>query len=287
MSLLSLENFFQEDTENNDNIELANVISADDFFSNKLDTKVPSVTQQGSSNVITSEDFFSDKSIQKPVIKEEEKEEVILPTFKPQNTQLQLASAYAKEYPEFFENGKLIDKIGAEKAGIVAEITTTEDGTPLAPELYSLRYRNKDELDNFKELVTKSNLPLRFKNYVPVEEQTKRMLKQDLSQRPIFNKYRETFGETGLDVLGYFSNAFNYVRGGFADAYQTVHEAIDDVTDGGATKAINMDASTAAKRFTGDVGQVLEVAEAAPFVRLTATVKGAKQVADELSLIHI
>lgn len=281
MSLLSTEKFFKEDTEKNDNVELANVISAEDFFSDKLSTEVPSVTQQGSSNVITSEDFFSDKSIQKPVI-EEEKEEVILPTFKPQMTQLKLAAMYAKEYPEFFEDGKLIDKIGAEKAGIVSEITTQEDGTPLAPELYSLRYRNKDELNTFKENVIKSNIPLRFKNYVPVEEQTKRMLKQDLSQRPIFNKYRETFGETGLDVLGYFSNAFNYVRGGFADAYQTVHEAIDDVTDGGATKATNMDASTAAKRFTGDVGQVLEVAEAAPFVRLTATVKGAKQVADEI-----
>lgn len=284
MSTVSAETFFSEDTEKDDPIQVAsNTVSTDQFFSGKEKSDdVSSVTQQGSSNVISAEDFFNQKDTTEKVIPEE-KDPVILPAFKPKATQLQLIDMYSKEYPDFFEDGKLIDKRGAEEAGIVTEVTASEDGTPLAPELYSIRYRTKDELEAFKENVTKSKLPLRFKNYVSVEEQTKNMLKQDLSKRPIFKKYVETFGETGVDAIGYFMNAFNYVRGATADAYQSVHETIDDLTDGGATKATNMDAKTAAKRFTGDVGAFLEVTEAAPFVKLAATVKSARKVADEIA----
>jgi len=288
MSLVSPEFFFQEDTEKaNTNTKLAQLVSPDKFFSGDFsedkDSDAPSVTQQGSSNLVSPDEFFGKDKIIEP----EEKEPVILPAFKPKMSQLQLIDTYSKEYPEFFEDGKLIDKIGAEEAGIVAEVTTTEDGTPLAPELYSLRYRTKDELEQFKENVTKAKLPLRFKNYVSVEEQTKNMLKEDLSKRPIFRTYVNTFGETGLDAIGYFMNAFNYVRGATADAYQSVHETIDELTDGGATKAINMDAKTAAKRFTGDVGAALEVTEAAPFVKLAATVKTARKAADEIANAEI
>ena len=289
MSLVSPEYFFQEDTEKaNTNTKLAQLVSPDKFFSGEFseekDSDAPSVTQQGSSDNLVSPDKFFDTD---KIIEPEEKDPVILPAFKPKMTQIQLIDMYSKEYPDFFEDGKLIDKIGAEEAGIVTEVTTTEDGTPLAPELYSLRYRTKDELEQFKENVTKSKLPLRFKNYVPVEEQTKNMLKEDLSKRPIFRTYVNTFGETGLDAIGYFMNAFNYVRGATADAYQSVHETIDELTDGGATKATNMDAKTAAKRFTGDVGAALEVSEAAPFVKLAATVKTARKAADEIANAEI
>ena len=287
MSTVSAETFFSEDTEKDNSIEVAsNTMSTDEFFSGKKKSGVSSVTQQGGSNKLSAEDFFSQKDTTQTVVTEE-KDPVILPAFKPKTTQIQLIDMYSKEYPDFFEDGKLIDKIGAEEAGIVTEVTTTEDGAPIAPELYSLRYRTKDELEQFKENVTKSKLPLRFKNYVPVEEQTKNMLKEDLSKRPIFRTYINTFGETGLDAIGYFMNAFNYVRGATADAYQTVHETIDELTDGGATKATNMDAKTAAKRFTGDVGAALEVSEAAPFVKLAATVKTARKAADEIANAEI
>ena len=162
MSTVSAETFFSEDTEKDDSIEVAsNTMSTDEFFSGKKKSGVSSVTQQGGSNKLSAEDFFSQKDTTQTVVTEE-KDPVILPAFKPKMTQIQLIDMYSKEYPDFFEDGKLIDKIGAEEAGIVAEVTTTEDGTPLAPELYSLRYRTKDELEQFKENVTKSKLPLTF-----------------------------------------------------------------------------------------------------------------------------
>lgn len=292
-NLISPESFFDNkdlSTSENQKDKKSNLISPESFFDSE-DSNVFSVTQQGSSNLISPEKFFGGLDKLGAIVKEKEDDAKvsldepninIIPSYKDKESQLRLASKYEKEYPDFFEDGKLIDKIGAEKEGIVMEVTTTEDGTPLAPELYSLRYRGEKELEAFKDNVTRNKLPLRFKNYVPVEEQTKDMLKQDLSKRPIFKKYVETFGETGLDAIGYFMNAFNYVRGATADAYQTVHEAIDEVTDGGASKTLNMSPRTAAKRFTGDVGAFLEVSEAAPFVKLAATVKTAKRTADEL-----
>ena len=210
-----------------------------------------------------------------------------IPSIKSEKTQEELIQQYAKSHPAYFEDGVLVDKKGAEEAGIIeivdyATDENTQINMPLAPELHSIRYRDKDELIKYKEAQARLNMPLRDKSYVDVKTQTEAMLKQDLSNRPFMRKYRDVFGEAGLNVLAVLKNAFTTARGAFADGYQYVHEAIDEFTDGGATKTIQMSPRTAAKRFTGDIGQLLESAEAVPFVRLTAPVKTAAEMSDQL-----
>jgi len=264
----------------------SNYLDINDVNASLSDT---TTTKQTSSNSISLDDV--NKAIRNNQTSVETKDiddGIILPKPKPKFTQDQLIAQYSESHPAYFKDGVLIDQEGAEKAGILEVIRSQTDensqiNMPLPVELHTIRYRDKDELEKYKAAQHRLNMPLRYKGYVPVEKQTEMMLKQDLTNRPFMKKYIDVFGESGLNLLGHLTNTFKFVRGAVADGYQYVHEAIDEVTDGGASKTIQMSPKTAAKRFTGDLGAVLEVSEAAPFVRLTAgTVKSSQELVNQI-----
>ena len=277
--VMSLEALFPNDDQKK---EKENKVTEKDYNTISLEE----LYKEENNDTITVDQLVSDTKTE-TVTEKKDVQDVILPTPKPTDKQKQLIEKYSKEYPNFFDNGELVDQKGAEEAGILEVIDykvdeNTQINMPLPSELHTIRYRDDNELKEYKEVKARLNTPLRSKYYVPVEEQTENMLKQDLKNRPFMKKYIDVFGNAGLNAIGHFNNAFKYIRGATADVYQSVHEAVDEVTDGGASKLLKMDARTAAKRFTGDLGQILEVTEAAPFVRLTGSVKSAQTLADDL-----
>jgi len=206
--------------------------------------------------------------------------------------QNELRIKYANQYPNLFTEGKLIDLAQAKQEGIVYEETVDLQGKPLAEPI--IKFATPAEIEQAKGFEQSQDQSFRSKA-PSIEEQMKGMMtipdrdiigerytypkpprmvqvdyetylnsqafKDKVKDNPIMQKYYENFGETGAEVLAGISSSAQYVRGGFADLYKTVHEAVDDATDGDATKTINMDSKTAAKAFTGDVGQILEVGE--------------------------
>ena len=227
--------------------------------------------------------------------------------------QNELRIKYANQYPNLFKEGKLTDLAQAKQEGIVYEETVDLQGKPLAEPI--IKFATPAEIEQSKGFEQSQDQSFRSKA-PSIEEQMKGMMtipdrdiigerytypkppkmvqvdyetylnsqafKDKVKDNPVMQKYYETFGETGAEVLAGISSGAQYVRGGFADLYKLVHEAVDDATDGDATKTINMDSKTAAKAFTGDVGQILEVGEKGAMMSILSRSPKALELAKDI-----
>tara|TARA_R100000951_G_scaffold73822_2_gene62208 strand:- start:1274 stop:5200 length:3927 start_codon:yes stop_codon:yes gene_type:complete len=228
--------------------------------------------------------------------------------------QNELRVKYVNQFPQYFTDGKLTDLAGAKSAGIVYESTIDVGGTPNAG---VIKFADEEMLNEREQLVPRDAEDATFLSEVKsVNTQMDEMLtiqdrdkigerytyrkpprnvkvdyetyllsdtfKEKMKDSPYMEFYYNTFGENGAKTLAYITAGAQYVRGGTADLYKTVHEAIDDGTDGNFTKLLGMNSRSGAKKFTGDLGQILEVAEVGAMMRILTRVPKAKELANDI-----
>ena len=228
--------------------------------------------------------------------------------------QNELRAKYVNQFPKYFTDGKLTDLAGAKSAGIVYEATADVDGTPNAG---VIKFADEDMLIEREQLIPQGSEDKSFTSEVSsIEDQMNQMLtiqdrdkigerytyrkpprnvkvdyetyllsdtfKERMKDSPYKNFYYETFGEFGAEALAAISAGAMYVRGGTADLYKTIHESIDEGTDGGFTKLLGMTSKSGAKKFTGDLGQILEVAEKSAMMRLFTKIPKASLLAEDI-----
>ena len=233
--------------------------------------------------------------------------------------QNELRLKYVNQFPQYFTDGKLTDLAGAKSAGIVYESTIDVGGTPTAPGVIKfadeemliardpLNYMlaSEDKLDKsflsevksvdtqMDEMLTIQDRDKIGERYtypkpprnVKVDYETYLLsdtFKEKMKDSPYLEFYYDTFGENGAKALAYITAGAQLVRGGTADLYKTVHEAIDDGTDGKFTKLIGMNSRVGAKKFTGDLGQILEVSEVGAMMRILTRIPKAKELANDI-----
>jgi len=228
--------------------------------------------------------------------------------------QNELRAKYVNQFPQYFTDGKLTDLAGAKSAGIVYESTIDVGGTPNAG---VIKFADEDMLIEREQLIPQGSEDKSFISEVSsIEDQMNQMLtiqdrdkigerytyrkpprnvkvdyetyllsdtfKERMKDSPYKNFYYETFGEFGAEALAAISAGAMYVRGGTADLYKTIHESIDEGTDGGFTKLLGMTSKSGAKKFTGDLGQILEVAEKSAMMRLFTKIPKARILAEDI-----
>jgi len=228
--------------------------------------------------------------------------------------QNELRVKYVNQFPQYFTDGKLTDLAGAKSAGIVYEATADVGGTPNAG---VIKFADEEMLNEREQLIPRDAEDKTFRSEVKsVDTQMNEMLtiqdrdkigerytypkpprnikvdyetyllsdtfKEKMKDSPYMEFYYNTFGENGAKTLAYITAGAQYVRGGTADLYKTVHEAIDDGTDGNFTKLLGMNSRSGAKKFTGDLGQILEVAEVGAMMRILTRVPKAKELANDI-----
>ena len=221
--------------------------------------------------------------------------------------QNELRLKYENMFPQYFTDGKLTDFKGAESAGIAYKSTINAGGAPTVAG--NVVFADEDDFIDRQQLIPKGSEDKSFRSDVSsVDEQMDKMLtiqdrdkigerytyakpprdvkvdfdtyllsdtfQERMKDSPLLKKWAETFGSGGAKFLAGITTGAMYVRGGTADIVKTAHEALDDGTDGNFTKLLKMDSTSGAKKFTGDLGQILEVSEKAGILRY-------------LSLIHI
>ena len=255
------------------------------------------------------QEFLRNREYEKIYLKNKESIDALVD----KTEQNELRIKYANQYPNLFKEGKLTDLAQAKQEGIVYEETVDLQGKPLAEPI--IKFATPAEIEQSKGFEQSQDQSFRSKA-PSIEEQMKGMMtipdrdiigerytypkpprmvqvdyetylnsqafKDRVKDNPIMQKYYETFGETGAEILAGISSSAQYVRGGFADLYKLVHEAVDDATDGDATKTINMDSKTAAKAFTGDVGQILEVGEKGAMMSILSRSPKALELAKDI-----
>ena len=228
--------------------------------------------------------------------------------------QNELRVKYVNQFPQYFTDGKLTDLAGAKSAGIVYESTVDVGGTPNTG---VIKFADEEMLNEREQLIPRDAEDKSFVSEVKsVDTQMNEMLtiqdrdkigerytyrkppknvkvdyetyllsdtfKERMKDSPYMEFYSKTFGENGAKTLAYITAGAQYVRGGTADLYKTVHEAIDDGTDGQFTKLLGMSSTSGAKKFTGDLGQILEVAEVGAMMRILSKVPKAKNLATDI-----
>ena len=227
--------------------------------------------------------------------------------------QNELRAKYALQYPDIFKDGKLVNLAKAKSEGIVYESSSDLEGKPLAEPI--IKFASLAEIEQSKDFEASKDDSLRSEA-PSIDQQIKQMLtipdrdlvserytttqptrmvevdfdtyiqsdafQNKMKDSPILEKYYTTFGELGAKFLASISSGALYVRGGAADLYKTVHDSVDEATDGSATKAISMDSKTAAKAFIGDVGQLLEVGEKGAMMSLLSKVPKATRLAADI-----
>tara|TARA_R110000796_G_scaffold8852_1_gene30173 strand:- start:86 stop:4099 length:4014 start_codon:yes stop_codon:yes gene_type:complete len=223
----------------------------------------------------------------------------------------------ANQFPQYFTDGKLTDFKGAESAGIAYKTTIDVGGSPTAPNAGTIKFADEDMMIEREQLVPTGSYDKTFRSDVEsIEDQMNKMLtiqdrdkigerytyrkpprnvkvdyetyllsdtfKERMKDSPYKNFYYETFGKNGAKTLAAISAGAMYVRGGTADLYKTIHESIDEGTDGGFTKLLGMTSKSGAKKFTGDLGQILEVAEIGAMMRIFTKIPKARVLAEDI-----
>ena len=312
----ALQSVFGDEEEVSQNDDALSSVFADEDIETKGDDAISSVfsdeeavKEEKATVDPRYQEFLRNREYEKTYLKNKE----LIDAQIDKTEQNELRIKYANQYPNLFTEGKLTDLAQAKQEGIVYEETVDLQGKPLAEPI--IKFATPAEIEQAKGFEQSQDQSFRSKA-PSIEEQMKGMMtipdrdiigerytypkpprmvqvdyetylnsqafKDKVKDNPIMQKYYETFGETGAEVLAGISSGAQYVRGGFADLYKTVHEAVDDATDGDATKTINMDSKTAAKAFTGDVGQILEVGEKGAMMSILSRSPKAMELAKDI-----
>ena len=229
--------------------------------------------------------------------------------------QNELRLKYENMFPQYFTDGKLTDFKGAESAGIAYKSTINAGGAPTVAG--NVVFADEDDFIDRQQLIPKGSEDKSFRSDVSsVDEQMDKMLtiqdrdkigerytyakpprdvkvdfdtyllsdtfQERMKDSPLLKKWAETFGSGGAKFLAGITTGAMYVRGGTADIVKTAHEALDDGTDGNFTKLLKMDSTSGAKKFTGDLGQILEVSEKAGILRYFTKIPKASILADDI-----
>jgi len=313
----ALQSVFGDEEEVSQNDDALSSVFADEDIETKSDDVISSVF--GDEEAVEEEkeatvdpryqEFLRNREYEKIYLKNKESIDALVD----KTEQNELRVKYANQYPNLFTEGKLTDLAQAKQEGLVYEETVDLQGKPLAEPI--IKFATPAEIEQAKGFEQSQDQSFRSKA-PSIEEQMKGMMtipdrdiigerytypkpprmvqvdyetylnsqafKDKVKDNPIMQKYYETFGETGAEVLAGISSGAQYVRGGFADLYKLVHEAVDDATDGDATKTINMDSKTAAKAFTGDIGQILEVGEKGAMMSILSRSPKALELAKDI-----
>ena len=314
--LNSLLNDFDKNKDQNNQVDNDGFNSLLNDFK-QVQNKTESVTEEEKEPDLSPEykEFLDNKRGTEAYLANKDKIDALIET----TYQNELLLKYSNQFPKYFTDGKLTDLAGAKSAGIVYEATADVDGTPTAG---VIKFADEDMLIEREQLISEEFNKKTFRSEAKsIGEQMNTMLtiedrdkigerytyrkppknvkvdyetyllsdtfKERMKDSPYLEFYYDTFGENGAKTLAGITASAQYVRGATADLYQTVHEALDDGTEGKFSKFIGMTSKTGAKRFTGDLGQILEVAEIGAVMRILTKIPKAKTLADDIFFAEV
>jgi len=310
----------KDDVVNNVEVDTSNTMSFTNQFNDLKKATNENVEVKETEEVVPADklspeykEFLDNKKATEAYLKNKDKIDALIEL----THQNELRVKRANQFPQYFTDGKLTDFKGAESAGIAYKTTIDVGGSPTAPNAGTIKFADEDMMIEREQLVPTGSQDKTFRSDVEsIEDQMNKMLtiqdrdkigerytyrkpprnvkvdyetyllsdtfKERMKDSPYKNFYYETFGENGAKTLAAISAGAMYVRGGTADLYKTIHDSIDEGTDGGFTKLLGMTSRSGAKKFTGDLGQILEVAEIGAMMRIFTKIPKARVLAEDI-----